>query len=232
MQNNEILEKIKEKIESEDAKALQKIGINSAFCIGEILSPINTMFAKIGKEIAEQSDILRLNHMLNGYMKGNNTEMRLNQLYTFVKNSDRAFLVSNLFRQALLKNSTIVCCLYGLILAECVDNDKKADYEDLIVLNALQNATDYELKYFIEIIDNYMDEGYVDTKAISESGKEVEYNFTLEWCKNNRILGITGRRDYGEGMTIFTEYLIYISCTEKLYNLLMEAKQLMRYEWE
>lgn len=229
---NEWLNKIKELIRTERTKGTATMVLDCAINIGEIVSPINTAIIKIGKEIASECDAYRLNSMLNGYIQGNNTEKRLNQLYSFVKSPERAFLVSNLFRKTLLENSVIICCLYGLILGECIDKDKKADYEDLIVLNALQNATDYELRYFMEIVEKYIDDkGYVDTKAINESELVVEYNFTLKWCKNNRILGIAGARNY-DGVDVFQEYLVYISCTQKLYELLITTKQLMQYEWD
>ena len=49
-----------------------------------------------------------------------------------------------------------VCVIYGLILANHLETLTEFTHEELIVCKALENATDYDLKNFKEIMENYL----------------------------------------------------------------------------
>lgn len=191
--------------------------------------PPVAILAGMGGELASKADEIKLDSMLQGLSKGLNVETRLNELYSFINNPERAFMVSNLFRQTLLAQSPVVCCILGIILSDCIDNDHTLQYADLIILNSLQTATDFEIKYIKEIINNYVDDGYVDENAIEKSLMATEYYMTLEWCKTNRILGTTGMREIN-GMTIFSEFLIINTCTERFLDYIERARVFLEYE--
>ena len=81
----------------------------------------------------------------------------MNELYNYVNSSpEKAIIVANLFKQTVNAECPKVCVIYGLILANHLETLTEFTHEELIVCKALENATDYDLKNFKEIMENYL----------------------------------------------------------------------------
>lgn len=189
-------------------------------------SPLSAIALETIKKISEVSDSIRLNMMLKGLAIGLNEETRLNELYNYVNTPERAFHVSNLFRQTLLSQSPIVCSIYGVILSEHVDSDSNLDYEDLIVLNALQTATDFEIRYMDDIFRNYILDGFIADEKMKKDGKC--YDMVIEWGINNRVLQMQGGREV-DGITTISGSPAINRCSTKLQGYINKARQYFRY---
>lgn len=208
-----------------------KIAGEIAGGILEIGTPYAGLLFSSFKTIAEEADKIKLENILIGLADGLNMETRLNELYSFVKTPERAFLVANTFRQALLSHSQVVCCIYGLILSDCIRDNRDTSYEELIVYNALQTATDYEMLYIKEIFDKYLDGNDVDEKRISKQAEFEYYKMTIDWCKSNRILSVSSGVRSGGGFDVVGDYLVINSCTQKLIEYINRAHQIIRMRY-
>lgn len=221
---------IKNLIEDPRVKAGTEIAVTGVSTVSGMINPIAPFVIEAYRTVASCADEIKVDRMLKGFANGKNIEMKLNELYNFVKDSDeRAFLVSNLFRQTLLTQSPKVCCIYGIILSELQENDEILDYDQLIIFNALQTATDYEIKYFREIVKDYIDDDrYINENKINDSGI-LSYRMTLEWCKNNRIFDITSYKQSG-GFDLIGEFYEVNSRSKKLAEYIDKARQILNYE--
>lgn len=180
MDLKDVFANIKKFLGSEEIETTVDIATNTM----EAYKPETTFYIETIKKIAESADKVKLKYILRGLAGQNNVEMRINQLYSYVNSPKRAFLVSNLFREALLSQSPIVCCILGIALGENLNNNKECSYEDSIILNALQTATDFEIKYLREIYESYTLDGYIDIKKIERSSLADQYMLTVDWGEN------------------------------------------------
>lgn len=168
--------------------------------------------------------------ILDGLNKSENVEMRINQLYSYSKKKNGALILDKLGEQALHSKSTKALVILGIMLSECMEAEHDPSYEDLIIMSALQAATDYEIQYIKDIYENYIDEdGIVNEKKVSGASLATEYKRTLEWGKVNRVIGTTGYRHAG-GFDIFGEFLVVDECTRKLMHYVLEARQVLDYD--
>lgn len=132
-----------------------------------MLNPVLGIAAGIGNDLISKYNDFKLSFLLNGLASGRNIEMRLNQLYTYVtSSSEKAVIVANLFKQTINAECPKACILYGLILASHLDSGTKFTHDELIVCKAIESATDYDLKNFKEIMENYL-------KSTSNGGRVV-----------------------------------------------------------
>ena len=156
-----------------------------------LANPVLGMAVGIGNDLLSKYNNFKLSYLLSGLASGCNLEKRLNQLYTYVtSSSEKAINIANLFKQTVAAECPKACIIYGLILASHLDSDTKFTYDELIVCKALENATDYDLKNFKEIMDNYLiskpngRERIVFPKGFSDIDI---FTTTCDWCVYNRI---------------------------------------------
>lgn len=155
-----------------------------------IINPIAGIVGEVGNNFLSEYNTYKFSCLLQGLSSGLNIEMRLNELYTYVtSSSEKAIIVANLFKKTINAECPKVCVIYGLILANHLESDTEFTHDEMIVCKALENATDYDLKNFKEIMKKYL-------KPVSEGKRIVfpegfadlaEYKITCDWCVYNRI---------------------------------------------
>lgn len=225
MDFTDILNRVRELTNKSGIKVAGTAAVEAA----KIRCPPSALLIEAGRKFYEEADRCKLESLIQGLAHENNEEKTINELYSYVSNEKKAFLVSNIIRQSLLSQSRLVCCILGIILADLKKNDSsELSYEDAIILYALQTATDYEIRYLKEIYENYVVDGYIEERLIGESEYSYQYNLTLDWCKFNRVIGVTGHRAY-EGLDKFGEFLIINSCTAKFMEYIYKARQVFKY---
>lgn len=142
------------------------------------------------KHVCSISDEIRFDAIIKGLTEENNVEMRMNELYSYVTDSNRAFYVSDCFRKAMLGKSPIVCCIMGMILGDIVKDGREFKQKDTVLLNALHNFSDFDICNLTEMVkEEYKTEGYIDIFKFPQEQKE-EFLMTLELCKQNRLIKI------------------------------------------
>ena len=181
--------------------------------IGDVLSSF--------KEIALVSDEVRCKHIINGLASGMNIETFTNQLATFVSQSEEnAFYISSTLRKALLADSKIVCTLMGRIMADNISDRKSYDRDDVIIIRALESATDDDIIVFRKIMQTLDD----DTVTLESE----DYVGCIDWGLSNRLFK---QEDKGfQGTTLMLGYDTKVcNASRKLMIYTEEIKQLFRY---
>lgn len=193
-------------------------------------APVIGISIEAVKTIFENLNEVQCKMIFEGLKKSENVEKRINQLYVFSKKKEGAVIISRLGEQAAHSKSTKALVILGIMLSECMETEAEPSYEDMIVMSALQAATDYEIEYMKDIYDNYIDEdGIINVKKISKSSLAEEYMQTLEWAKVNRVIGKTDYRNACE-FEIFGEFLVVNKNTEKFIYYILAAKQVLDYK--
>lgn len=213
---------------------LKTIGESLAIACGEIIKIVNPATAapiEMLKKVFPELKEFQLNQILEGLVKSENEEMRVNQLYQYSQKSDGRNILYKLSEQAVSSSSTKTLVILGIMLSDCMKENSDPSYEDVIVMNALRAASDYEIKYIKEICEQYVDEdNYIDCKRIDNSQLAKEYNRTLKWGVTNRVIEETGERHFKDLELVgWGDFLIVNECTEKLIYYINKAKQVLEY---
>lgn len=151
-----------------------------------ILHPIAGVAAGIGDNLLTEYNTYKLDQLLKGLSTDLNREKRLNELYNYVNSSqEKAISVANLFRKTVNAECPKVCIIYGLILANHMENNTEFTQDELIVCRALENATECDLKNFKEIMEKYRNgDNIIFPKGFS---KLDEFTTTCDWGVYNRL---------------------------------------------
>lgn len=155
-----------------------------------LINPVAGVIAGIGDNILSDYRTYKFSHLLNGLSSGLNLEARLNELYTYVTSSkDNAITVANLFTKTINAECPKVCFIYGLILADHMNNNTKFTQDELIVCKALENATEFDLNNFKEIMEKYLKPISDGNRIVlpEELGKSNKFTLTCEWAVYNRL---------------------------------------------
>ena len=184
------LSDIKEVIQKAmDNPLMRMVRSNSANLL-RFFSPILGTMGKIGNGLLSEYSEFKLSCLLMGLASGLNVETRMNELYLYVNTSQsNAIHVADLLSKTIYSGSPMICVIYGLVLARHINPPTELTYEEMIMCKALENATDYDLRNFKEIADNYL--------VRKTNGRRVElpdgfakmdaYKSTCDWCVYNRI---------------------------------------------
>ena len=197
-----------------------------------IVNPVVGLVGEMGNELLSQYNTYKLGQLLKGLSSGLNLETGLNQLYNYVKSSpEKAILVANLFKQTINAESPKVCIIYGLILASHLEDITELTHEEMIVCKALENATDYDLKNFREIMDKYIKVTSDGGKVIFPNGFSAIDSFitTCDWCVYNRIFikELMELGEFEETLEIDTHYY-----TAKPAGVLLDYINAARQTWD
>ncbi len=161
----------------------------------------------IAKETASAVDQWRMNWLIKGLSTRLNQEKQINLLYQYVRNNkENAFWVASSFRKVSLMESPIAITALGVLLSKKISSDQPFSQNDAIASKALENATDWDLKRFIEIMKLYVD----DKKNISIPTELMaeKYESTCNWGLYNRLF-IAKYGEYDEeteGLTLDSTY--------------------------
>ena len=116
-----------------------------------LLPEIGTAFEGISM-IANASNTKKLHDALKSLSKNENVEKSINELYNYVSNEERALYVSTAFRKIILSNSKIAAAIIGFMLGEIKSANREFNNDDIILFNALENMTDFDIRNFKNIM--------------------------------------------------------------------------------
>lgn len=172
-----------------DTPMTKVIRAGSVNAIGTV-NPVAGVLGGIGNDLLEEYNTYKIGCLLEGLAKGLNVETGLNELYTYITSSkEKAIIVANLFKQTINAENPKVAIIYGLILANHMGNNSEFTYDELIVCKALENATDYDLNNFKQIMENYLKEVNNGNRIVfpKEMDNIDEFTITCDWCVYNRV---------------------------------------------
>lgn len=199
---------------------------------------INNISPILGATISvglQRFNEIKLRYLLKGLASDLNMEKRLNQLRNYVMSStSRAFTVANVFREAIAANSPKICLLYGIILSKHLGKQgKDFSHDDILVCHALENASDYDLDIYKEIMTNCVT---TDKKIAYKKQDKKKYDQTCTWCLYNRLFIKRGYicaelsgdyDDISDDIDINTGY-----CVESAAELLLELIDTLKRIWD
>lgn len=118
-------------------------------------------------------------------------EKSINELYNYVDNEERAFHISNAFRKIIMTNSRIAAAIIAYIIGEIKTDKRDFTSDDIILFNALERMTDFDIRYFKELMEENHDSFASGTKYFniesSPDDKRIFYNELLEFGDKNRL---------------------------------------------
>lgn len=198
-----------------------------------MLEPHLDVLSKIINSVSKVSNDYKLYNAWKCIAKGLNEEKSINELYNYVCNSsDRAFYISDSFKKIILSNSNISSAVLAYIVGEIVKGNRDFTQEDVILYEALSHMTDFDIKNFVDIIDNYVGfpdigDDYIDTYSIPKE-KLTTYLLTLKLCVSVRLIEM-------KTSVLTKEYMStgeFYKCTllaNKLREYIVKTKQLLNY---
>ena len=199
-----------------------------------VVNPVAGIVGGIGNDLLSEYNTFKLGHLLNGLASGFNLERRLNELYNYVNSSpEKAIIVANLFKQTVNAECPKVCVIYGLILANHLETLTEFTHEELIVCKALENATDYDLKNFKEIMENYLKTTSNGRRIVfpKDFADIAAFTTTCDWCVYNRIF-VSRTAEWGEmeeGVLDMSTYYYEANPAAVLLDNINAARQTWNY---
>lgn len=126
-----------------------------------------------------------------------------------------------------------VCVIYGLILANHLETLTEFTHEELIVCKALENATDYDLKNFKEIMENYLKPTSNGRRIVfpKDFADIAAFTTTCDWCVYNRIF-VSRTAEWGEmeeGILDMSTYYYEANPASVLLDNINAARQTWNY---
>ena len=126
-----------------------------------------------------------------------------------------------------------VCVIYGLILANHLETLTEFTHEELIVCKALENATDYDLKNFKEIMENYLKPTSNGRRIVfpKDFADIAAFTTTCDWCVYNRIF-VSRTAEWGEmeeGVLDISTYYYEANPASVLLDNINAARQTWNY---
>ena len=173
-------------LDNPDAKNINSIFAN----LLNLINPTVGAVAQISNDFLSTYNNFKLACLLRGLASNLCIEKRLNELYNYVESSsEKAICVANLFKQTINAECPKACVIYGLILASHLNSNTNFSHEELIICKALENATDFDLNNFKEIMDKYTEDTLNGKRVIftNDISTSNTYTITCDWCIYNRI---------------------------------------------
>lgn len=179
-----------------------KVVETACVSISSAVNPVVGGIMGIGSSFLSEYDNFKFDLLLKGLSSGLNTETHLNELYNYVNaGQDNAIAVANMFRKTINAESPKTCIIYGLILSDIINNKTYLSQDELMICRALENATDYDLDIFKEIMGKYMKETENGTRTVvfpKDFELIKEYLSTCDWAVYNRIFISNQNSQLGE----------------------------------
>lgn len=225
----EIQAKLMKLLKSTKANIVADVGIAAVSAADPLMGVILTAAHDIG----DLADEFRINALIKGLSTGFNQEKQINQLYNYVEKSEKnAFYVTNTLRKALLSDSPIACTIMGRMLACHIEGGTVYTQEDNIIFHALENATDYDIRQFYKVMNEYKENdeaGDVVFHIPNEIFNNSDFASSLNWCVLNRIFnGISGAVWVKEGQAYDNSHSP-TPAANRLFEYVDSVKQVLRY---
>lgn len=226
----QVLNKIQEMLATPEGETV----LAEAGLVAGVISPPVGVIAESFSVFLQQYDKLKLRMLIKGLSKDLDVEKHINELYNYVSSSPiRAFSVGNVLKETVAAKSPKICMLYGLILSKHVGSQgKDFTIDDIIVCNALENASDFDLDNFKELMELWINqEGKIEYPKTEKEKLEK----TCLWCVYSRLFSIhgftwaiLGGKDDPESKTVKTNYIVE-SSAKMLLNLINELGSTWNY---
>ena len=203
----------------------------------DILNPAAGVVAGVGDTLLGEYNNYKFSLLLQGLASGLNIEMRLNELYNYVTSiQEKAIIVANLFRKTINAECPKVCIIYGLILANHTKDNTSLTQNELIVCKALENATDYDLDSFEEIMEKYMEDTFSGKRVVFPKDFPLieNYSSTCDWAVYNRIFAshMAQWEDMEEGNLDISTYYYAANPAAVLLEYIKSARQIWNYSYD
>lgn len=221
----DIKDKLLELLKSKEAELVSDVtvaGVSAA-------NPVAGVFLLAAQEVGKLADEKRIDAIMKGLSTGLNQEMRINQLYNYVSESEEnAFYFSNTLRKALLSDSTIACTIMGRMLATHMDDGSVYTQDDNIIFHALSSATNQDIRGFMRILKKYRTEND-ELQILKAELEDEETQTSLDWCVFNRILGGAIGIQMEDMDSDYDDNYSLTSAAIKLYEYADSIKQVIDY---
>lgn len=213
----------------------------NTFCESREFSCVKEVAKLNGKVEATMDAVASISNIANSWKfasalkclaKDQNVEKSINDLYNYVTNSDRAFYVSTCFRKIILSNSMIAASIIGVMLGEIENEKREFDRTDIILLNILENISDYDIRIFYELmsneyISNDIGREYIDGVKFPVEKKDDFFEI-LELGEKYRIFGIFTHHSDEECFFLGEQYYKK-PAADRLMNYIKQVKQILNY---
>lgn len=225
-----MMENVAENLEKLKTKVYDILGIDVTEA-AEIIPGIGS-YVEVINMIANASNTKKLNDALRALSKNENVEKSLNELYGYVSNEERALYVSTAFRKIILANSKIAATIIGLMLGEIKSENREFNNDDVILFNALETMTDFDIRNFKELMENdYLNDDigirYFDTSKFV--GKEQKaFNELLGFCEKNRLFSLSTNSMENDSVFFGMEYAPK-PIAFRLLTYINQVKQILEY---
>ncbi len=100
------------------------------------------------RPLIEETDKIRLSHLLVGLKHGNDFDSQFEKLYDYINKPEKANYVVSMFREALMSSSHIVNTIMGIQLSKMIGGASDITQEDLIIYDALISFNDFDIKNY------------------------------------------------------------------------------------
>lgn len=188
MNFNDVLTTLNDKLKS----PIGSVMLDSSVALASIDPALGVVAATINS-FYQNYNYFKINRLLIGLSRGLNEEKCLYELNDYINSSEeRAYLVGNIFKETLAAESPRVAELYGIILSKHIGSNKtNFTHEELIICKAIENANDYDLDIFKDIMSNSVLDNKKSGKFIwLPSDNQREYDLTCQWCVYNRLFNL------------------------------------------
>ena len=229
----------KEVVKNMENNALELSVVKDIAIIGmECMNPMYGVSAHVGDTFLSKFDEFKLKHLLLGLNKEDNVEKRINELYRYVSSSGhKAYQVGNILKETLAAESPKACVILGIILARNIDKQTDFSREDLIVSKAVENANDFDLDNFKDLMKNCIQRQDDGKRRVVYNTKDIkkitEYDMTCKWGIYNRLFTKSDMEweAFGNATLNITPSQYYVeNPADILIGLIDEVQQIWEYE--
>lgn len=233
---SDVEQKLIQVITSQEGETVRDIAIS----ITGAINPSAGVGTSVANSFLKQYNDYKIKLLLTGLSGKLNIEKQINELYNFVASSaERAIAVANLFKQTINADCPKVCVIYGIILSEHIGEKTDFTHEELILCKALENATDYDVCNFKEMMKNHVRVNAEGKRTVAyleiEPKQQEKYIITCDWAVYNRIFKEENAEfgdidDEGYSSMLTGTFYIVTEIADLLFEKIEDVQQIWKYD--
>jgi len=170
------IKKLSERIK--DFYSLSKGNIGGA--VETVVSEV-IPFIGSARPLMEETDKMRLSHLLVGLKHGNDFDSQIEKLYNYIDKPEKANYVVSMFRESLMSSSHIVNTIMGVQLSKMIGEDSDITQEDFVMYDALTLM--YMLNYYM--LPDY--EQYFKARGYDLNLEQISLSVLIQWIWRSAI---------------------------------------------
>lgn len=233
MSNESKIRKMGEQLKKIEEKLTEFLGIDLSEIVEIAPVPYLNEVSRFMNVVVSSVNRKKLYEAWKYIAKDENIEKSINQLYNYINNEERAFYVAECFKKIAWSNSKIAASIIGVMLGEIKTQKRDFCNDDLLLLNALEHMTDFDIRNFKELMEENCIEGdsgkeYFDSTQFPKE-KMGEYYSILEFGEKYRLFSVSQEysTDDNDALFIEVEYapkkvskklLEYINCVKQIID--------------